>query len=88
MLNLLLIIGTLYVLALVYLTWIARDNDRSSANYLMAGSNVGSFLGLFTFAATLFSTFTILGMPDFSGFTEWVPGFSSLFRICLWCLGF
>lgn len=65
MLNLLLIIGTLYVLALVYLTWIARDNDRSSANYLMAGSNVGSFLGLFTFAATLFSTFTILGMPDF-----------------------
>ncbi|MEZ4896567.1 MAG: hypothetical protein R2806_07020 [Saprospiraceae bacterium] len=65
MLKLLLIIGTLYVLALVYLTYMARDKDRSSANYLMAGSNVGSFLGLFTFAATLFSTFTILGMPDF-----------------------
>lgn len=86
MLKLLLIIGTLYVLALVYLTWIARDKDRSSANYLMAGSNVGSILGLFTFAATLFSTFTILGMPDFFGFMVLARGFLLLFQTCSWSL--
>ena len=31
----------------------------------MGGSSIGAVLGFFTFAATLFSTFTLLGMPDF-----------------------
>ena len=65
MLQTLIIAGIIYIGILVFLSNRARKGERDSKNYLMAGSNIGSVLGLFTFAATLFSTFTLLGMPDF-----------------------
>ncbi len=65
MLSTLLIVGTLYVGVLVAILYSQRRREKTSTAYLMAGSNLGSVLGLFTFAATLFSTFTLLGMPDF-----------------------
>ena len=42
---------------------------------MMAGSNIGMVLGFMTFAATLFSTFTLMGMPDFfrvHGIGSWI----------------
>ncbi len=65
MLRTLLIVGLIYLSLLVSFTLITSRKEKNSKNYFMAGSNIGAFLGLFTFAATLFSTFTLLGMPDF-----------------------
>jgi len=48
---------------------------RSNEDFLLAGSNIGLLLGFMTFAATLFSTFTLMGMPDFSrnhGVGAWI----------------
>lgn len=69
------VLGVLYIAALAgaaALSWRGRDNEES---YLFAGRNVGVFLGLFTYAATLFSTFTLMGMPDFfrnHGIGAWI----------------
>ncbi len=65
MVKTLIIVGTIYVGILVSFTLLTRTKEKDSKSYFMAGSNLGAFLGLFTFAATLFSTFTLLGMPDF-----------------------
>ena len=65
MLQTLAIVGVIYLAILITLSLSARTKEKSSVVYLMAGSNLGAFLGFFTFAATLFSTFTLLGMPDF-----------------------
>lgn len=61
------IAGTVYIATLILLSYRARSKqkERDSKSYFLAGSNLGAFLGFFTFAATLFSTFTLLGMPDF-----------------------
>ncbi len=69
------ILGPLYAGALVYATLRARRDTKSDADYLMAGSRVGVLLGFLSFSATLFSTFTLLGMPDFfrtHGVGAWV----------------
>ena len=39
--------------------------NRSSDEFMLAGSNIGAVLGFLTFAAALFSAFTFQGMPDF-----------------------
>ncbi|NND33187.1 MAG: sodium:solute symporter family protein [Saprospiraceae bacterium] len=61
----LLIAGTIYILLLVAFTMLTKTKEKDSKSYFLAGANLGSILGLFTFAATLFSTFTLLGMPEF-----------------------
>lgn len=53
------------MILLVFVSMRARSGNKDTGQYLMAGSNLGAVLGFFTFAATLFSAFTILGMPDF-----------------------
>ncbi|THH41709.1 sodium:solute symporter family protein [Neolewinella litorea] len=65
MLQALLIVGTVYVVLLIGVSLWQRRGPVDSKGYLLAGGSLGSILGLFTFAATLFSTFTLLGMPDF-----------------------
>jgi len=57
-------IGALYLGALVYAALQARVSNRSDHDFLTAGSNLGSLIGCLTVAATLFSTFTLMGMPD------------------------
>lgn len=59
------IFGIVWLGLLVLMSYVSSRKNETTADYLMAGSNVGTFLGVFTFAATLFSTFTLLGMPDF-----------------------
>ena len=75
MLTWLLIVGSVYVTILFFLSWRSRRMIRSNNDFLLAGSNVGLVLGFMTFAATLFSTFTLMGMPDFSrthGIGAWI----------------
>ncbi|MGB3585843.1 MAG: sodium:solute symporter family protein [Tunicatimonas sp.] len=70
-----LIIGTIYLGMLAYVATRSFRSNKSAEDYLMAGSNIGVILGFLTFAATLFSTFTILGMPDFfrnNGIGAWI----------------
>jgi SSS family solute:Na+ symporter len=64
MLQALLIVGTIYLVILIGISLWQRQKGSDSKSYLLAGGSLGSVLGLFTFAATLFSTFTLLGMPD------------------------
>ena len=59
------IIGGFYLAALVVATIYSRRRTRTADDYVLAGSNVGFFLGFLTYAATVFSTFTLMGMPDF-----------------------
>ena len=61
----LLAIGSLYALLLVWATWHARRTTRTADDYMLAGSNLGAIIGMLTISATQFSTFTLMGMPDF-----------------------
>jgi solute:Na+ symporter, SSS family len=75
MLTWLLITGSIYVTILFLLALRSRRMIRNQGDFLMAGSNIGLVLGFMTFAATLFSTFTLLGMPDFArthGVGAWI----------------
>lgn len=75
MLKWLLIVGSIYVAILFFLSWRSRKMNKSNEDFMMAGSNIGLVLGFMTFAATLFSTFTLMGMPDFSrnhGIGAWI----------------
>ena len=71
----LLVVGGLYVLLLVYATWYARRTTRSADDYMLAGSKLGAVIGALTISATQFSTFTLMGMPDFfrtHGIGAWI----------------
>ena len=65
MLTWFLILGGLYLAGLVFATLGARHKTHSADDFMTAGSDLGILLGSLTVAATLFSTFTLLGMPDF-----------------------
>ncbi|MEK6476822.1 sodium:solute symporter family protein [Catalinimonas sp. 4WD22] len=69
------ILGALYLGMLGYVALSSFKKNKSAEDYLLAGSNIGIILGFLTFAATLFSTFTLLGMPDFfrlNGVGAWI----------------
>jgi len=57
-------IGTVYLCMLVTAALRARKSNHSDNDFLLAGSSLGSLVGCLTVAATLFSTFTLMGMPD------------------------
>ncbi len=60
-----------YIMIGVYLSMLATEGlmswrrTKSAEDYIMGGSSIGVMVGMLTFAATLFSTFTLMGMPDF-----------------------
>ena len=71
----LIIIACIYVALLILATWRAKLATHSSDDYMLAGSKLGALVGCLTFSATLFSTFTLMGMPDFfrtHGIGAWV----------------
>ena len=71
----LLLIGVLYVGVLFFLSLRSRKEIKTSSDFMLGGAKIGLILGLMTFAATLFSTFTLMGMPDFSrnnGVGAWI----------------
>jgi solute:Na+ symporter, SSS family len=55
----------LFLASLVYASYKSYRKDRSSDEFMLAGSNIGAILGFLTFSAALFSAFTFMGMPDF-----------------------
>ena len=69
-------IGAIYLGALGYSALIAyRSNKESKDAYVTAGAQLGPVLGTLTFGATLLSTFTFMGMPDFfriHGISAWI----------------
>ena len=75
MLRTLIVIGVIYIGILFFLAIKTKTDDKTSKQYLLGGSNLGALLGFFTIAATLFSTFSLLGMPDFfrtHGIGAWI----------------
>lgn len=64
MIKTLAVIAILYIALLTFFILSTRQKNKDTATYFLAGSKLGSVIGIFTFAATLFSTFTIVGMPD------------------------
>ena len=75
MLSYLLIIGILYIGILMFFSWRTKKQIKTSSDFMLGGAKIGLLIGLMTFAATLFSTFTLLGMPDFSranGVGAWI----------------
>ncbi len=69
------VFGLIYAGLLVMASLKSYKKGRSAEEFMMAGSNVGLSLGVLTFAAALFSTFTFLGMPDFfrvNGVGAWI----------------
>ena len=75
MLSYLLIIGAVYIGILMFFSWRTKKQIKTSTDFMLGGTKIGVAIGLMTFAATLFSTFTLLGMPDFSranGLGAWI----------------
>jgi len=69
------ILGALWLAMLAFFGFSSLRKTRGADDYILAGSNIGMLLGLMTFAATLFSTFTLMGMPDFfrnHGIGAWI----------------
>ena len=59
-----LILGGLFVLALVTASVKSYKRNRTLDEYMLAGFNIGPLIGVLTFAAALFSAFIFMGMPD------------------------
>ena len=60
---------------LAYASYKSYKKNRSSQEFMLAGSSLGVFLGFMTFSAALFSAFTFQGMPDFfrqNGIGAWI----------------
>jgi SSS family solute:Na+ symporter len=75
MLSYLIIIGVVYIGVLMFFSWHTKKQIKTSSDFMLGGAKIGVGIGLMTFAATLFSTFTLLGMPDFSrtnGVGAWI----------------
>ena len=70
-----LVLSAVYIGSLVFVTLNARRQTHNADDFMMAGKDLGVILGGLTVAATLFSTFTLLGMPDFfrqHGIGAWI----------------
>ena len=60
---------------LVWASIKSYTRNRTSDEFMLAGSNISAVLGFLTFAAALFSAFTFQGMPDFfrvHGLGAWI----------------
>jgi SSS family solute:Na+ symporter len=55
----------LFLASLGYASYKSYSKNRTSDDFMLAGSNIGAVLGFLTFSAALFSAFTFMGMPDF-----------------------
>lgn len=60
-----LVFGIIYGAVLAWLAWRSRQRTNSADDFILGGAKLGMVVGLLTTAATLFSTFTMQGMPDF-----------------------
>jgi len=69
------IFGVIYIIILAFIGLRSWQRTKSAEDYILGGSRLGTLIGMMTFAATLFSTFTLMGMPDFfrtHGIGAWI----------------
>ncbi|MFW5762279.1 MAG: sodium:solute symporter family protein [Cyclobacteriaceae bacterium] len=69
------IFGIFYIGVLAFVGFSSWKRTKSAEDYILGGSSLGTIIGMMTFAATLFSTFTLMGMPDFfrlHGIGAWI----------------
>jgi SSS family solute:Na+ symporter len=84
------IIGGIYLLVLVFVGFSSWRKTKTAEDYILGGSKLGTIVGMMTFAATLFSTFTLMGMPDFfrlHGLGAWIflaISDAAMFFLILW----
>ncbi len=64
MITWLIILGSLFILALLTASVRSYDKKRTLDEFMLAGFNLGPIIGVLTFAAALFSAFIFMGMPD------------------------
>jgi len=64
MITWIMILGSLFILALLAASIKSYKRKRTLDEYMLAGFNIGPIIGVLTFAAALFSAFIFMGMPD------------------------
>lgn len=58
--------GVLYISGLAYSSYLAKKDFKPDLkNFALGGSNLSVPLGVLTYSGTLFSAFTLMGMPDY-----------------------
>jgi len=75
MITWLIIIGIVYLIVLGTLAYRSRQKNTTADSFMLGGQNLGYIIGFMTVAATMFSTFTLMGMPDFfrmHGIGAWI----------------
>ena len=75
MITWIIVLFSVYIGLLVFASVKAFKRNRSSQEFMLAGSSLGVILGVLTFSAALFSAFTFQGMPDFfreHGIGAWI----------------
>ncbi len=75
MISWLVLFFTIFLALLAYASYKSYQKNRTSDEFIFAGSNIGTILGFLTFSAALFSAFTFMGMPDFfrtHGIGAWI----------------
>ncbi|NND07607.1 MAG: sodium:solute symporter family protein [Saprospiraceae bacterium] len=71
----LLILFPVYLTLLIFFAFWSKKQNKSSSDFILGGSPLGLFVGFMTVAATIFSTFTLMGLPDFfrlHGIGAWI----------------
>ena len=59
-------VALVYLAVLISLAVIGnRKNKGDEYQFLLAGGSLGTIIGFLTFFATLYSTFILIGMPNF-----------------------
>ena len=82
--------AVVYIGALAFLGYRSWRRIKTAEDYILGGSGFGVLVGMLTFAATLFSAFTFMGMPDFfrtHGVGAWIflaVADAVLFFLLLW----
>ena len=69
------ILVPIYLSLLVFFAFWSKKQNKSSNDFILGGSPLGLFVGFMTVAATIFSTFTLMGLPDFfrvHGIGAWI----------------
>ncbi len=71
-----LVVAFIYLVVLISLAVIGNKKNKGDEHqFFLAGGNLGTIIGFLTFFATLYSTFILIGMPNFfrvHGVATWI----------------
>jgi len=70
------VVALIYLIVLISLAVIGNKKNKGDEHqFFLAGGNLGTIIGFLTFFATLYSTFILIGMPNFfrvHGVATWI----------------